>query len=530
MGYITGRELKDASVDAGTLEKFSLGSVGEPNINRAGNDVLNLATINDRVMRLGAAQPYSTLVDLQGDTTLQEGDWAVVLDDPDVENNGYYQMKSGGLKKVIMQPVGVADVDRLQGSIDDLSSNKVDGIRSPVPGVLVSVVDEDGRETFLSARDTDGAPSEFATQLIGLVLGLLFKSAPGYLLALTDSEGRMTDLAIRSSDGQLADFALHRIANRIARYLGIYNGTPSVYPHVLGGDRKITAGDTYQRNGEILPVLTDMSMFAGWGSSSMQRSAPYFSELAAELGASYYNGGVGGHRTEQIAARLGSVPALCTFPEDTIPAGTEEISINVPDISWHAGQDYLGTVNGIHGRLRYSGGPKFSRSDAGEPVHVEPGTPFIPDEGARNRAALTFLWMGRNDLSTTDDRTDDCIRNTDASYDFLAPLVKRVLVLGHFKGGQAPGSRAWQRIDKVNNAHRVRYGLRFADINEYLISPKVWLDMGITPTEADLEQQSLGVTPESLRADDLHLTPAAYRAVVKFYIRARLMLLGWSDI
>lgn len=51
--------------------------------------------------------------------------------------------------------------------------------------------------------------------------------------------------------------------------------------------------------------------------------------------------------------------------------------------------------------------------------------------------------------------------------------------------------------------------------------------MGITPTQQDLDEQAVGTTPASLRADGLHLTPAAYQAVVTFCVRARLIELGW---
>lgn len=52
MSYITAQELRDASVDAGTLEKFALGGVGEQNLNREGVDVETLQTIKDRTLEI----------------------------------------------------------------------------------------------------------------------------------------------------------------------------------------------------------------------------------------------------------------------------------------------------------------------------------------------------------------------------------------------------------------------------------------------------------------------------------------------
>ncbi|MGO3871936.1 MAG: hypothetical protein ACTJH7_17775, partial [Alcaligenes sp.] len=104
MAYISPEELRNASVDAGTLEKFALGGVGEPNINRVGSDVANLATIADRVLRLGDATPYETLEALQRDSDLPSGAWATVLNDPDVLNNGLYIKEAEGLSKTVFQP------------------------------------------------------------------------------------------------------------------------------------------------------------------------------------------------------------------------------------------------------------------------------------------------------------------------------------------------------------------------------------------------------------------------------------------
>lgn len=406
-------------------------------------------------------------------------------------------------------------------------NKKLNVYSSPEMGILLAILDSLNRPTFMSARSSDGAPTDFAAKLIGLALGLLRSKTPGYLLALTDINDKMTDLAIRSSDGQFDEFVIRRMAPRIAQYLGLYDQPVSEVPQIEGGSHTITGRDYYERNGELLPMLTNMQMFAGWGSSSMQRSAPYFSSLAAEFGADYYNGGVGGQQTEHISARLGSIPALVTFPSNTIPAGTSPVVVTVDGRGLHFNQDYLGTVGGVHGRLwNNSGTYTFARSVAGVTTQVQEKASFIPDEGSRNRAAVTFLWMGRNDL-TSDDRVKSCISNTDTSFDYMAPFVKRTLVLGHFKGDLTPASPTWNRIDTVNEAHKKRLGVLFVDVNAYLISPQVWLDMGITPTQQDLDEQAAGTTPASLRSDGLHLTPAAYQAVVTYCVRARLVELGW---
>ncbi|MFC3864626.1 hypothetical protein [Alcaligenes aquatilis] len=481
--------------------------------------------------RYAGATPFETVVAMRAAEPMPAGSRARVWGDTPDLNGLWTANASEVFVRDVPQPANQSDVDELRETSVGTGlqvQRKLDEHSSPAPGVLASITDKDGRPTFMTARDTDGAPADVATHLIGLVLGLLFEPTPGYMLALVDAQRRMTDLAIRDSDGQFDDFVVDRLAPRIAQRLNPQNlGKVIPFPQVIGSDHPVSGSDFYMRDGELLPVLSNMARFAGWGSSSMSRSSTALNALAVSLGATYFDGAVSGQGSEQISARLGAVPAFCTFPNNMIPAGTEEISIVVPDIGWHAGQDYTGTINGVHGRLRYSGGPKFSRTTAGEPVLVPPNTPFLPDDGAQNRASITFLWMGRNDLSGTDDRTESCIKNTDASFDWLAPLVKRALVLGHFKGDLTSDSSVWDRIERVNAAHRMRYGRLFVDVDAYLISPQVWVDMGLTPTQQDLDQQTVGTTPASLRVDGLHLTNAAYQAVVTHCVRARMVELGW---
>src|SRR5690606_25938557 len=151
----------------------------------------------------------------------------------------------------------------------------------------------------------------------------------------------------------------------------------------------------------------------------------------------------------------------------------------------------------------------------------------IPDEGAAHRAALTLLWMGRNDLGGNEGDVEQCIKNTDATFDWLAPKITRRLVLGHFKGDLTPASPVFHQIDQVNDAHRKRYGHLFIDVNAYLLSEQIWIDMGLEPTQADKDARAIGSTPPSLLDDPLHLAPITYDAVSIYQVRARIVALGW---
>lgn len=199
MSYITPKELLDASIDAGTLEKFALGGVGQPNINRNGNNVFNLATINDQVMRIGNAIPFGTEAKLQADQVLPVGAWAVVLNDPDEKKNGFYQRQEVGWQKTIQQPASGAlleEVSDLAASSLDLASmpSALSGDFFPfgLPKRRPIITDEDGKQIF--------SIDEHGLQVKGWVadfhdgsseISLCFTDENGVVLIAWDTKGKM---------------------------------------------------------------------------------------------------------------------------------------------------------------------------------------------------------------------------------------------------------------------------------------------------------------------------------------------------
>lgn len=275
------------------------------------------------------------------------------------------------------------------------------------------------------------------------------------------------------------------------------------------------------------PVRPDMSRIAGWGSSSMQGAGKEFAAMAGALGASYFQGGKGGELSSHIAARLGSIPARLKVRGGVIPASgaiTVTASNMPPSTSMQA---YDGTLAGVPGRLSSTATQlTFTRLKPGKAIRLSGEQPFIPEMGKRHRTAVTLLWMGKNDLNAGE-RPEVVARRTQASCDWLAPRIKRCIVLGHFNNTGTPANAALrQRIRQVNAAYRARHGRQFIDIQALLTSQEVWSLAGIRPTAADLRAQALGNKPPSLSSDDAHFNAAGYAAVRRL-VERRLHALGW---
>lgn len=381
---------------------------------------------------------------------------------------------------------------------------------------LAVLVDSLSRETWIGARISDGGPTDWAMQHLTRRLGIAPATNAEYLFAVADANRNLTDLTVRASDGQFPDFVIERLRQR----LGV---TTAPAP------ARIYADAPWKPGSDIFPVKTDMTRAAGWGSSSMGDNGWRFGEMFTAKGAAFYSGGKGSEKAEQIAARMGSVPALVNVAGGKIPvSGSVDVTTsNVPRSS--ALRAYPGTLAGVPGTLSYRDAAPtsyiFTRSGSGSVVNVPADTPFIPD-AASYRDAVTLLWMGKNNLGETGG-DEIAIRLTDASFDWLAPQQKRALVLGHFADSNTPATGLERsQLLAVNKAHRDRYGALFVDVYAYLTGSQVWADTGITPTAEDLEHQRIGNKPPSLSENTGHLNRAGYIAVTNL-VADKMTALHW---
>lgn len=397
--------------------------------------------------------------------------------------------------------------------------------------LLVGLTDSNKNRTWMEARRQDGGPTTWAMTLLRAALGTLLGGFPGMLMAVTDANGRLTDLAVRDTDGQVPDFVIDRWAARIEPKLNFVAAKKPMYmvPDVRGTTSVLFGSDSYVRDGEVLPVLPNMTQWAGWGSSTIAQ----FSELtalAAEFGASYYNGGQGSESSTHGAARLGSVPALITVPSGVIPAAAGSVVTvscsNVAAASYFRTTD--GYLNGIKGQLKSTASTfTFTRSEAGEAVQTVGEKPFIPVDGPLHRADVTFLNLGKNDIQLNLP-AEDVIKRIDASYDWLSPMVKRVIVIGQFSNvGTVAGSTNMTGLAQINAHCRQRYGRQFFDLGAYLAGSQVWTDTGISPTAEDLAQQALGNLPPSLSSDNVAHMNSTARAAVAKQLKAMIVGFGW---
>lgn len=475
---------------------------------------------------------YSTYAKMQADPQNREAVVAVVDADKDENLNGWYSWDNTGKKWVrfVEQP---ASSTALQKLADDPQRPRAQDLVGADEELLIALTDAAGRRTVLEARASDGGPSDWALSLLRERLGTVLRGYPGLLAAVADSAGTLTDLCVRDTDGQVPDWVIERWAHRLlpilAPGLALKRVLPFYNPDQRGSTFQITGGDSYVRGAEVLPVLPDMKRWAGWGSSTIEQFTE-MSGLAQEMGATYYNGGQGSEASTHVAARMGSVPALLTAADGVIPGAagsTVTLSCsNVTPIQYF--RPTRGYLNGVLGTLTASNTAfSFKREAAGSDTPTVGEFPFCPVDGPDHRADVTFLNMGKNDTNYGY-ATAGIIKRIDESYDWLSPLVKRVLVIGQFRNvGTQPDSAAARSLTEIDASSKKRYGRQFFDLGGYLCSSQVWADTGITPTQTDLDQQALGNLAPSLSHDNAaHMNATARQAVAK-QLKLKVQDLGW---
>ena len=311
----------------------------------------------------------------------------------------------------------------------------------------------------------------------------------------------------------------------------------------LASDIGLPSGVSSAIISSVLSMLLPSTTITWWGDSLTQGAGgggtTVTSVLAAALGRTVNNRGIGGQDSISIAIRSGSKPLTVTVSGNTIPAsGAVAITAKNANILYSGGT-YTGTVHvsigGVPGVISTdsSGNWTFTRDTAGSDVSVaagvtatiDAGTSFIPDPSVR-RADTTIIWAGRND-SRANRAAITATRDTIlAMIDYLSPLSKRVLVLGILNtSSETTGTDAYNGIVAANKELAANLGDRFIDIRRYLIDFGL-ADAGLTATDQDLTDIANDVVPSQLRVDSIHLTGAGYTLVGNFVAR-NIRVRGW---
>ena len=306
-------------------------------------------------------------------------------------------------------------------------------------------------------------------------------------------------------------------------------------------------------DGETRTVTIDKPLtIACWGDSLTQgggaKNSHYPKVLAELSGLTTYNLGVGGETAVAIAARQGAFDIVLS--EDfTIP---ESGSVELPLVKFANGSFFSTEgggqvnpganpstsakwnpfyINGVEGTLtlnREEEKATFVRKYPGDAVEVKKGDLLVPS-ASYVKADINVIYIGANTFWGEDNSSP---KNTKTQAHKLIDMIwkmidntpdpEKFIVIGFTFGDKDE----WNIVDaEMEKA----FGDKLLYVKDYMSNEEALLEMGITPTEADLEAIKIGKIPVSFRmsaSDGKHLNDIGY-TVLATKVYEKMLELGY---
>lgn len=259
----------------------------------------------------------------------------------------------------------------------------------------------------------------------------------------------------------------------------------------------------------------------------------YPTQLAGMTGLTVINYGISGETAEQIAERQGGLPVYVdklTIPADCTPVriylmleNGDETEFMTAGLKYH---DEKINIAGVWGDLSIEkhaedpadNGYYFTRCEPGEEVTTHRITQIVTEQMADMRSKdILVIFTGSNNRINPY-ILPDVIELQEAMIDFADARDRYVVI--DFTAQPMIGE-----IFRVNEMMLEHYGDRTVRIHHYFMTDAL-TDAGITPTDADLYNISIGQVPDSLLCrDHLHAMPI-FNTLLAQQVKLKLTELG----
>jgi len=278
--------------------------------------------------------------------------------------------------------------------------------------------------------------------------------------------------------------------------------------------------------------IDDSIKIIGWGDSMMKGSGgdkSILEILTEELKVAHENFAIGGIGSNSVAVLQGGIPMQLVLKNQEIKklGPTEIIYYNIEPINFQTEQFRKGFIDSIEGKIerlsekennRKTIGYTVTPKDINTSIKVKDTVVFRFEDAIRYNNEWTIIWAGRNDKKSGDHvfRTRD---NIQAMIDHLGKNAREhALVLSICNGiadNEFKGSIPHTEIVRLNSVLKETFGDRFVDVRSYMVNTAIY-DMGMIPTEQDLEDIKKDCIPRSLLKDNVHFNTLGYEATGKY--------------
>lgn len=261
----------------------------------------------------------------------------------------------------------------------------------------------------------------------------------------------------------------------------------------------------------FIPDKAEKNTVIAFGSSSLNYMAPKIQSKLKSLGYDYVSDAIGGQIIETMSAHQGSNPIRIKFTDEVIK-GSKSVNhveiIQKKEIGSLRAKGSFPVLlsNGVKGNLNLN---KKTFTTINEQADKHVGTESIGvDFGYyqyRNKAIHIFN-IGKNNI-TMGNYTEDQV--FDAVVDMITYTEtsgnNKYVVCGYFVDTNMPLKQK-KVVLEVNKKLKEKYGSRYFDIQEIIVSKKIWNDLGKTPNIEDLNYQQIGDLAPQLSRNSNHLS------------------------
>ena len=275
-----------------------------------------------------------------------------------------------------------------------------------------------------------------------------------------------------------------------------YAALPDLKPHAYIARKKIVGwGHSFINNGKFLNRLNQLS------------------------GIPTYNFGLSGQTSDAIASRQGGSPTYYAPVGGFIPSsGPVTLSPSVPGPcrSLAAPVNLLCGLSGVDGTFVWDGtNATFTRTSAGDAVSVAQPTPLYvyPVTTAAvsggipigtlyepHDECINIFWIGRNNLRETELIFDNIV----SMVEYVKNIGKKIVILADFNSSAEPiGSDGYKNMSLINGMVKEKYPEYYCEINGVDIRQN-FINHHNPASSDDVSDIELGLTPRSLRYDNLH--------------------------
>ncbi|WP_407509377.1 pyocin knob domain-containing protein [Acinetobacter baumannii] len=568
---ITRQQLIEASADAESLQKFISGTDVEDVLTRLGQKYPTLAKLVRILMETGGFEPFATEAQLLASTPLLPKKASYALDTHNIFlwQNGVWSNTGVGLKAYIDNkwrgvtfgsdlntyveagnyaiPSAVLAEGVAKGNL-----NYPQGLKATY-GATLSVYRSGTGVHAYQVFTTTGQKGIWSRQFIdnanfGAWINHLEKEPESPLMvagntllsSYTESGVYSITSAVLNSGISDAELDYPRFVQQItpngAMLIVGHNSTNYTYQMLVCTNQSVIATrqsiDAHGNFGDWRNILAQQEKskkVITFASSTFYFMSNAMSSMISSLGGVYTSDAIAGQAISTMMAHQESNKISISFSNGNTNLNGVASPITLTQTDLGLGEAYgafnVTLSNGLKGLLNI-GNRTFTASNAIE--EYETGTLSFDVSfgyGGYRRDAVHIFNIGKNNI-TAGSSAETVIAATVSMVDYIKDVGNdEFIVVGHFIDRGYPADKK-EVVRLINAELKSKYGLKYFDLQDYLMSSQIWIDIGITPTDDDLAKQQAGELAVSLSKDSGHVSKAVNNLFVN-KIKERLVLLNY---